>query len=94
MVVEHFTVKGDGRRPLKSLSELLKGKQGRFRQNLTRKTCGLFRAFGNRCGARAEAWMQCGLPKQMALELYKPFIIQKLEEEGYVHTGKISEKIC
>jgi DNA-directed RNA polymerase subunit beta' len=85
------SVKGDGRRPLKSLSELLKGKQGRFRQNLLGKRVDYSGRSVIVVGPDLEMH-QCGLPKNMALELYKPFIIQKLEEEGYVHTVKSAKK--
>jgi len=86
-----FSVKGEGRRPLKSLSELLKGKQGRFRQNLLGKRVDYSGRSVIVVGPELNMH-QCGLPKQMALELYKPFIIQKLEEEGYVHTVKSAKK--
>ncbi len=86
-----FSVKGEGHRPLKSLSELLKGKQGRFRQNLLGKRVD----YSGRSVIVVEPDLkihECGIPKPMALELYKPFIIQKLEEEGYVHTVKAAKK--
>ncbi len=86
-----FSVKGEGHRPLKSLSELLKGKQGRFRQNLLGKRVD----YSGRSVIVVEPQLkmrECGLPKPMALELYKPFIIQKLEEKGYVHTVKAAKK--
>jgi DNA-directed RNA polymerase subunit beta' len=86
-----FSVKGEGRRPLKSLSELLKGKQGRFRQNLLGKRVDYSGRSVIVVGPELKMH-QCGLPKAMALELYKPFIIQKLEEEGYVHTVKSAKK--
>jgi DNA-directed RNA polymerase subunit beta' len=86
-----FSVKGDGRRPLKSLSELLKGKQGRFRQNLLGKRVDYSGRSVIVVGPELKM-SQCGLPKGMALELYKPFIIQKLEEEGFVHTVKSAKK--
>jgi DNA-directed RNA polymerase subunit beta' len=85
------SVKGDGHRPLKSLSELLKGKQGRFRQNLLGKRVD----YSGRSVIVVEPQLeirQCGIPKSMALELYKPFIIQKLEEKGFVHTVKAAKK--
>jgi DNA-directed RNA polymerase subunit beta' len=66
---------------LKSLSDTLKGKQGRFRQNLLRKARRLLRPFGHR--RRSELHLhQCGLPKKMALELFKPFIYNRLEQGG------------
>ena len=86
-----FSVKGEGRRPLKSLSELLKGKQGRFRQNLLGKRVDYSGRSVIVVGPDLKIH-QCGLPKPMALELYKPFIIQKLEEKGYVHTVKSAKK--
>lgn len=86
-----FSVKGEGHRPLKSLSELLKGKQGRFRQNLLGKRVDYSGRSVIVVGPELEMH-QCGLPKPMALELYKPFIIQKLEEKGFVHTVKAAKK--
>jgi DNA-directed RNA polymerase subunit beta' len=86
-----FSVKGEGHRPLKSLSELLKGKQGRFRQNLLGKRVD----YSGRSVIVVEPSLkmhECGIPKPMALELYKPFIIQKLEEKGFVHTVKAAKK--
>ena len=86
-----FGVKGDSNRPLKSLSELLKGKQGRFRQNLLGKRVD----YSGRSVIVVEPSLklhQCGLPKPMALELYKPFIIQKLEEKGLVNTIKSAKR--
>ncbi|NLB62607.1 MAG: DNA-directed RNA polymerase subunit beta' [Fibrobacter sp.] len=78
-------------RPLKSLSGLLKGKQGRFRQNLLGKRVDYSGRSVIVVGP--ELMMhQCGLPKSMALELYKPFIIQRLQEEGTVHTLKSAKK--
>ena len=86
-----FSVKGENRRPLKSLSELLKGKQGRFRQNLLGKRVDYSGRSVIVVGPDLKIH-QCGLPKPMALELYKPFIIQKLEEKGFVHTVKSGKK--
>jgi DNA-directed RNA polymerase subunit beta' len=86
-----FSVKGENRRPLKSLSELLKGKQGRFRQNLLGKRVDYSGRSVIVVGPDLKIH-QCGLPKPMALELYKPFIIQKLEEKGFVHTVKSAKK--
>ncbi len=86
-----FSMKGETNRPLKSLSELLKGKQGRFRQNLLGKRVD----YSGRSVIVVEPHLkihQCGLPKPMALELYKPFIIQKLEEKGLVHTIKSAKR--
>ena len=85
-------VKTDANRPLKSLSDSLKGKQGRFRQNLLGKRVD--------CSARSVIVVgpeldlhECGLPKDMAAELYKPFIIRKLIERGIVKTVKSAKKI-
>src|SRR5690606_36018344 len=86
-----FSVKGENRRPLKSLSELLKGKQGRFRQNLLGKRVDYSGRSVIVVGPELKIH-QCGLPKSMALELYKPFIIQRLEEKGFVHTVKSAKK--
>ncbi|MBK8800741.1 MAG: DNA-directed RNA polymerase subunit beta' [Fibrobacteres bacterium] len=85
------SVKGEGRRPLKSLSELLKGKNGRFRQNLLGKRVDYSGRSVIVVGPELKIF-QCGLPKSMALELYKPFIIQKLEERGIAHTVKSAKK--
>ncbi|MDA9228185.1 DNA-directed RNA polymerase subunit beta' [Flavobacteriales bacterium] len=85
-------VKADGKRALKSLSDSLKGKQGRFRQNL----------LGKRVDYSARSVIvvgpdlnlhECGLPKDMSAELYKPFIIRKLLERGIVKTVKSAKKI-
>ena len=78
-------------RPLKSLSELLKGKQGRFRMNLLGKRVDYSGRSVIVVGPELKMH-QCGLPKRMALELYKPFIIQRLEEEGVVYTLKAAKK--
>ncbi len=85
-------VKGPGNRPLKSLSDMLKGKQGRFRQNLLGKRVDYSGRSVIVVGPELKLW-QCGLPKKMALELFKPFIIKKLEERGYVHTIKSAKKM-
>ena len=86
------SVRGDSKRPLKSLSDLLKGKQGRFRQNLLGKRVDYSGrsviVVGPELGLH-----QCGLPKNMALELFKPFIIMKLEEKGFVQTVKSAKKV-
>jgi DNA-directed RNA polymerase subunit beta' len=85
-------VKGANKRPLKSLSEIIKGKQGRFRQNLLGKRV----AFSGRSvivvgpNLRMD---QCGLPKKMALELFKPHLIAKLEDKGYATTVKAAKKM-
>ena len=85
-------VKGQGNRPLKSLSDMLKGKKGRFRQNLLGKRVDYSGRSVIVVGPELKLY-QCGLPKTMALELFKPFIIRKLEEEGYVQTVKSAKKL-
>ena len=74
-------------RPLKSLSDMLKGKQGRFRQNLLGKRVDYSGRSVIVVGPELKLH-ECGLPKQMALELFEPFIIKKLREKGFVHTIK------
>ncbi|MFH1372396.1 MAG: DNA-directed RNA polymerase subunit beta' [bacterium] len=86
------SVRGDSRRPLKSLSDLLKGKQGRFRQNLLGKRVDYSGRSVIVVGPELKLH-QCGLPKNMAMELFKPFIIMKLEEKGYVQTVKSAKKL-
>ena len=86
------SVRGDSKRPLKSLSDLLKGKQGRFRQNLLGKRVDYSGRSVIVVGPELKIH-QCGLPKTMALELFKPFIIMKLEEKGYVQTVKSAKKL-
>jgi DNA-directed RNA polymerase subunit beta' len=86
------SVRGDSKRPLKSLSDLLKGKQGRFRQNLLGKRVDYSGRSVIVVGPDLKLH-QCGLPKNMALELFKPFIIMKLEEKGYVQTVKSAKKL-
>ncbi len=85
-------VKGAGNRPFKSLSDMLKGKQGRFRQNLLGKRVDYSGRSVIVVGPELRLH-ECGLPKEMALELFKPFIIRKLEERGYVHTIKSAKKL-
>jgi len=85
------TTRAGSSRPLKSLSELLKGKQGRFRMNLLGKRVDYSGRSVIVVGPELKMH-QCGLPKRMALELYKPFIIQRLEEEGVVYTLKAAKK--
>ena len=85
-------VKGQGNRPLKSLSDMLKGKKGRFRQNLLGKRVDYSGRSVIVVGPELKLF-QCGLPKTMALELFKPFIIRRLEEEGYVQTVKSAKKL-
>ena len=84
-------IQGDGNRSLKSLSDLLKGKQGRFRQNLLGKRVDYSGRSVIVVGPELKL-QQCGLPKHMALELFKPFIIKKLEERGHVQTIKSAKK--
>ena len=86
------SVRGDSKRPLRSLSDLLKGKQGRFRQNLLGKRVDYSGRSVIVVGPELKLH-QCGLPKNMALELFKPFIIMKLEEKGYVQTVKSAKKL-
>ena len=85
-------VTGPGNRPLKSLSDMLKGKQGRFRQNL----------LGNRVDYSGRSvivvgpdlkFYQCGIPRKMALELFKPFVMDKLVKEGYAHNIKSAKSL-
>ncbi|WP_345972936.1 DNA-directed RNA polymerase subunit beta' [Sulfurimonas diazotrophicus] len=85
-------VKGANKRPLKSLSEVIKGKQGRFRQNLLGKRVD----FSGRSVIVVGPDLkmdQCGLPKKMALELFKPHLIAKLEDKGYATTVKAAKKM-
>jgi DNA-directed RNA polymerase subunit beta' len=85
-------VKTDSNRPLKSLSDSLKGKQGRFRQNLLGKRVDYSARSVIVVGPELKLH-ECGLPKNMAAELYKPFIIRKLIERGIVKTVKSAKKI-
>ena len=85
------TITGANKRPLKSLSDMLKGKQGRFRQNLLGKRVDYSGRSVIVVGPSLKLH-QCGLPKKMALELFKPFIYNKLEERGYVNTIKSAKK--
>ncbi|PWJ62316.1 MULTISPECIES: DNA-directed RNA polymerase subunit beta' [unclassified Fibrobacter] len=85
------TARAGSARPMKSLAELLKGKQGRFRMNLLGKRVDYSGRSVIVVGPELRMH-QCGLPKRMALELYKPFIIQRLEEEGIVYTLKSAKK--
>jgi DNA-directed RNA polymerase subunit beta' len=85
-------VRGQGNRPLKSLSDMLKGKQGRFRQNLLGKRVDYSGRSVIVVGPELHIY-ECGLPKSMALELFKPFIIRKLEEKHYVQTVKSAKKL-
>ncbi len=83
---------GPNRRPLRSLSDMLKGKQGRFRQNLLGKRVDYSGRSVIVVGPNLKLH-QCGLPKKMALELFKPFIYHKLEKKGFVTTIKSAKKM-
>jgi len=85
------TVLGAGNRPLKSLSDMLKGKQGRFRQNLLGKRVDYSGRSVIVVGPELKLH-QCGLPKRMALELFEPFIIQQLKERGIASTIKAAKR--
>ncbi len=85
-------ITGQNRRPLKSLSDMIKGKGGRFRQNLLGKRVDYSGRSVIVIGPKLRLH-QCGLPKKMALELFKPFIYQKLEEKGYATTIKSAKKM-
>ena len=85
-------LRGPNKRPLKSLSDMLKGKQGRFRQNLLGKRVDYSGRSVIVVGPELKLH-QCGLPKKMALELFKPFIYHKLEERGHVNTIKSAKKM-
>jgi DNA-directed RNA polymerase subunit beta' len=86
------TITGPNKRPLKSLSDMLKGKQGRFRQNLLGKRVDYSGRSVIVVGPHLRLH-QCGLPKKMAQELFKPFIYNKLESLGYVTTIKSARKM-
>ena len=85
-------VTGPGSRPLKSLSDMLKGKQGRFRQNLLGKRVDYSGSSLIVVGPELKFY-QCGLPKKMALELFKPFIMKELVEQGYAHNIKSAKRM-
>jgi DNA-directed RNA polymerase subunit beta' len=85
-------VTGPGNRPLKSLSDMLRGKQGRFRQNLLGKRVDYSGRSVIVVGPDLKMF-QCGLPKEMALELFKPFVMKKLVEEGYAHNIKSAKRM-
>jgi DNA-directed RNA polymerase subunit beta' len=85
-------VMGAGNRPLKSLSEMLKGKQGRFRQNLLGKRVDYSGRSVIVIGPELK-FNQCGIPKQMALELFEPFIVKKLKELDYIYTIRSAKKL-
>jgi DNA-directed RNA polymerase subunit beta' len=86
------TLRGTNKRPLKSLSDMLKGKQGRFRQNLLGKRVDYSGRSVIVVGPELKLH-QCGLPKKMALELFKPFIFNRLEQKGYAATIKTAKKM-
>ncbi len=85
-------VTGPGNRPLKSLSDMLKGKQGRFRQNLLGKRVDYSGRSVIVVGPELKMY-QCGLPKEMALELFKPFVMKKLVESGMAHNIKSAKRM-
>ncbi|SHI05158.1 DNA-directed RNA polymerase subunit beta' [Clostridium grantii DSM 8605] len=85
-------VTGPGNRPLKSLSDMLKGKQGRFRQNLLGKRVDYSGRSVIVVGPELKMY-QCGLPKKMALELFKPFVMKKLVESGTTHNIKSAKRM-
>ena len=86
------SVQGVGNRPLKSLSSMLKGKQGRFRQNLLGKRVDYSGRSVIVVGPTLKMY-QCGVPKEMALELFKPYVMQQLVERGIAHNIKAAKKI-
>ncbi|WP_113672547.1 DNA-directed RNA polymerase subunit beta' [Vallitalea guaymasensis] len=85
-------VTGPGNRPLKSLSDMLKGKQGRFRQNLLGKRVDYSGRSVIVVGPELKIF-QCGLPKEMAIELFKPFVMKKLVSDGLAHNIKSAKKM-
>jgi len=85
-------VMGNNRRPLKSISDMIKGKQGRFRQNLLGKRVDYSGRSVIVCGPYLKLH-QCGLPKKMALELFKPFIYNRLQDKGLASTIKAAKKM-
>ncbi len=85
-------ITGSNKRPLRSLSDMLKGKQGRFRQNLLGKRVDYSGRSVITVGPDLRLH-QCGLPKKMALELFKPFIYNRLQDKGYVTTVKSAKKM-
>ncbi len=85
-------VTGPGNRPLKSLSDMLKGKQGRFRQNLLGKRVDYSGRSVIVVGPELKIY-QCGLPKKMALELFKPFVMKKLVNDGLAHNIKSAKRM-
>ncbi|MDD2498141.1 MAG: DNA-directed RNA polymerase subunit beta', partial [Desulfitobacteriaceae bacterium] len=85
-------VTGPGNRPLKSLSDMLKGKQGRFRQNLLGKRVDYSGRSVIVVGPEL-SFHQCGLPKEMALELFKPFVMKRLVNDGHAHNIKSAKRM-
>ncbi|MBO8126531.1 MAG: DNA-directed RNA polymerase subunit beta' [Firmicutes bacterium] len=85
-------VTGPGNRPLKSLSDMLKGKQGRFRQNLLGKRVDYSGRSVIVVGPELKLH-QCGLPKEMALELFKPFVMKRLVDQGFAHNIKSAKRM-
>jgi DNA-directed RNA polymerase subunit beta' len=85
-------VTGPGNRPLKSLSDMLKGKQGRFRQNLLGKRVDYSGRSVIVVGPELKLY-QCGLPKEMALELFKPFVMKRLVNDGLAHNIKSAKRM-
>jgi DNA-directed RNA polymerase subunit beta' len=85
-------ITGSNKRPLRSLSDMLKGKQGRFRQNLLGKRVDYSGRSVITVGPDLRLH-QCGLPKKMALELFKPFVYNRLQDKGYVNTVKSAKKM-
>ncbi len=85
-------VTGPGNRALKSLSDMLKGKQGRFRQNLLGKRVDYSGRSVIVVGPDLKIY-QCGLPKEMAIELFKPFVMKKLVEDGIAHNIKSAKRM-
>ena len=85
-------ITGSNKRPLKSLADMIKGKQGRFRQNLLGKRVDYSGRSVITCGPFLRLH-QCGLPKKMALELFKPFIYGRLELRGLATTIKAAKKM-
>ena len=85
-------VTGPGNRPLKSLSDMLKGKQGRFRQNLLGKRVDYSGRSVIVVGPELKMH-ECGLPKEMALELFKPFVMKRLVDKGFVHNIKSAKRM-
>ena len=85
-------VTGPGNRPLKSLSDMLKGKQGRFRQNLLGKRVDYSGRSVIVVGPELKLH-QCGLPREMALELFKPFVMKRLVDGGHAHNIKSAKRM-